>query len=102
MVKNILQNTECKHILKDSALNSLQDRICLQNSLVGGSKPILSHPSIGKQHSYVFPVCIKKVRFYCYHIYYIYNKLLMQVKKLERFSAILVKQLSCLACWFKS
>ena len=35
--------------LKDSAFNSLQDRICLQNSLGGGggSKPILSHPSIG-------------------------------------------------------
>ena len=27
------------------AFNSLQDRICLQNSLGGGSKPILSHPS---------------------------------------------------------
>ena len=36
-------------ILKDSAFNSLQDRICLQNSLGGGSKPILSHPS--KCHS---------------------------------------------------
>ena len=30
------QSTECKHVLKDSAFNSLQDRICLQNSLVGG------------------------------------------------------------------
>ena len=40
------RSTECKHLLKDSAFNSLQDRICLQNSLGGGSKPILSHPSI--------------------------------------------------------
>ena len=40
------RSTECKHLLKDSAFNSLQDRICLQNSLGGGgSKPILSHPS---------------------------------------------------------
>ena len=42
-----LQRTECKHFLKDSSFNSLQDRICLQNSLMGGGgcKPILSHPS---------------------------------------------------------
>ena len=40
------QRTECKHLLKDSAFNSLQDRICLRNSLGGGSKPILSHPSM--------------------------------------------------------
>ena len=42
------QRTECKHVLKDSAFNSLQDRICLRNSLGGGegSKPILSHSSI--------------------------------------------------------
>ena len=34
------QRTECKHVLKDSAFNSLQDRICLQNSLgVGGANP---------------------------------------------------------------
>ena len=39
------RSTECKHLLKDSAFNSLQDRICLQNSLGGGGKPILSHPS---------------------------------------------------------
>ena len=41
------QSTECKHLLKDSAFDYLQDRICLQNSLGGGggSKPILSHPS---------------------------------------------------------
>ena len=33
-------------VFKDSAFNSLHDRICLQNSLGGGgSKPILSHPS---------------------------------------------------------
>ena len=30
------QRTECKHFLKDSTFNSLQDRICLQNSLGGG------------------------------------------------------------------
>ena len=31
-----LQPTECKHFLKDSAFNSLQDMICLRNSLGGG------------------------------------------------------------------
>ena len=41
-----LQRTECKHFLKNSDFNSPQDRICLQNSYGGGSKPILSHPSI--------------------------------------------------------
>ena len=30
------RRTECKHLLKDLAFNSLQDRICLQNSLGGG------------------------------------------------------------------
>ena len=30
------RSTECKHLLKDSAFNSLQERICLQNSLGGG------------------------------------------------------------------
>ena len=30
------QRTKCKHVLKDSTFNSLQDRICLQNSLGGG------------------------------------------------------------------
>ena len=41
------QRTECKYFLKDLSFNPLQDRICLQNSLGGGgSKPILSHPSI--------------------------------------------------------
>ena len=29
------QRTVCKHFLKDSAFNSLQERICLQNSLGG-------------------------------------------------------------------
>ena len=33
------RSTECKHLLKDSAFNSLQDRICLQNSLGGGANP---------------------------------------------------------------
>ena len=32
------RSTECKHLLKDSAFNSLQDRICLQNSLGGGEQ----------------------------------------------------------------
>ena len=46
--------------LKDSAFNSLQDRICLQNSLGGGggggSKPILSHSSIitNKRKTHLF------------------------------------------------
>ena len=30
------QRTECKHFVKDSAFNFLQDRTCLQNSLGGG------------------------------------------------------------------
>ena len=30
------RSTECKHLLKDLAFNSLQDRICLRNSLGGG------------------------------------------------------------------
>ena len=30
------RSTECKHLLKDAAFHSLQDRICLQNSLGGG------------------------------------------------------------------
>ena len=34
------RSTECKHLLKDSAFNSLQDRICLRNSLgEGGANP---------------------------------------------------------------
>ena len=33
------QRTECKHFLKDSAFNSLQDRIYLQNSQ-GGANPV--------------------------------------------------------------
>ena len=33
------RSTECKHLLKDSVFNSLQDRICLQYSLGGGANP---------------------------------------------------------------
>ena len=39
------RSTECKHLLKDSAFNSLQDRICLQNSL-GGGEQTHSQPSV--------------------------------------------------------
>ena len=39
------RSTECKHLLKDSAFNSLQDRICLQNSLWGGEQTH-SQPSV--------------------------------------------------------
>ena len=39
------QRTECKHVLKDSAFSSLQDRICLQNSL-GGGEQTHSRPSV--------------------------------------------------------
>ena len=38
------QRTECKHFLKDSAFNSLQDMICLQNSLEG--EQTHSQPSV--------------------------------------------------------
>ena len=31
------QSKECKNFLKDLAFNSLQERICLRNSLVGGA-----------------------------------------------------------------
>ena len=52
------QHTECKHFLKDLAFNSLQDKICLQNPL-GGSKPILSHPSKLCLFSFIKYVYIK-------------------------------------------
>ena len=39
------QRTECKHFLKDSAFNSLQDRICLRNSL-GEGEQNHSQPSV--------------------------------------------------------
>ena len=53
------RSTECKHLLKDSAFNSLQDRICLQNSLGGwGSKPILSYPSNLSRLIFVLFVCL--------------------------------------------
>ena len=51
------QRTECKHLLKDLAFNSLQDRICLQNSL-GGSKPIFSLPFI----SFELKVSVESVK----------------------------------------
>ena len=38
------RSTECKHLLKDLAFNSLQDRICLQNSL--GGEQTYSQPSV--------------------------------------------------------
>ena len=34
----------CKHLLKDAAFNSLQDRICLQNSV--GGEQTHSQPSV--------------------------------------------------------
>ena len=40
------RSTECKHLLKDSAFNSLQDRICLQNSLGGRGEQTHSQPSV--------------------------------------------------------
>ena len=36
----------CKHVLKDSTFNSLQDMICLQNSLGGGGEQTHSQPSV--------------------------------------------------------
>ena len=39
------RSTECKHVLKDSAFNSLQDKIWLQNSL-GGGEQTHSQPSV--------------------------------------------------------
>ena len=40
------RSTECKHLSKDSAFNSLQDMICLQNSLGGGGEQTHSQPSV--------------------------------------------------------
>ena len=40
------RSTECKHLLKDAAWNLLQDRICLRNSLGGGSRTFFSSKSI--------------------------------------------------------
>ena len=45
------RSTECKHLLKDSAFNSLQDRICLQNSL-GGGEQTHSQPSVYYPNTY--------------------------------------------------
>ena len=43
--------------LQRLGFKSLQDRICLQNSL-GGEQTILSHPSIYPQYSGVLETCL--------------------------------------------
>ena len=54
----------CKHVLKDSAFNSLQDGICLRNSLGGGGGGEQTHsqPSV-----YMYKFCLsQRVCMYMY------------------------------------
>ena len=54
------QHTECKHVLKDSAFKTLQDSICLQNSLGGGGGGEQTHsqPSVYNYRLFLFDLIL--------------------------------------------
>ena len=55
------RSTECKHLLKDLAFNSLQDRICLQNSL-GGGEQTHSQPSVYLLYTAMYVLWPKQIK----------------------------------------